>query len=267
MSKHENATKLVNEGRANTVSVANLILLILILVLGLTGQFVPKSILAPATPTPAPVVVQPKADPTPAPAAAPTPAPKPAAPTATVGELKDFYDTLYVKGNKDAKVTILEFSDFQCPFCKRHNNQGTLEQVMEKYGDDVNVMFAHFPLSFHPYAQKASEASECVAEQGGDDAFYAFKKAIFAEDAPTRETIKKVVSAMDGIDADAVEECIDAGTYAKKVADTMAQGRKWGVSGTPGNLVIDNEKGTITKVSGAVPASAFDGPISAILGK
>jgi protein-disulfide isomerase len=179
--------------------------------------------------------------------------------------LQAFYGESYVKGNPDAKVTILEFSDFECPFCKRHDNQGTLEQVIEKYGDDVNVIFSHFPLSFHPLAQKAQEASECIGEQGGSDAFYAFKKAVFAEPKPTREAITKVAGNIEGIDVDAMETCIDEGKYAQKVTDAMNAGRKWGVTGTPGNLVIDNENGTLTKVSGAVPASAFDGPIGTIL--
>lgn len=66
----------------------------------------------------------------------------------------DFLKTAYVQGNKDAPVSIIEFSDVQCPFCQRHTNNETLDMVLEKYGDEVNVIYGHFPLSFHQNAQK-----------------------------------------------------------------------------------------------------------------
>ncbi|USN56137.1 MAG: thioredoxin domain-containing protein [Candidatus Peribacteria bacterium] len=149
-------------------------------------------------------------------AAAPTaptaaaPAPAPAATKIDTTELASFYEKNYIDGPADAKVTIIEFSDFECPFCKRHATQGTVDQVKDKYEGDVNVVFAHFPLNFHPLAQKAGEAAECVASQGGAEAFYAFKKAIYAEDKPTRENIAKVVATIPGVDAAEVETCIDA---------------------------------------------------------
>ena len=107
----------------------------------------------PAAAAPAPAAAKP--------AAAPAPA---AASKMDLKELQAFYDSSYIEGNKDAKVTVIEFSDVECPFCQRHNNNGTLDTVMEKYGDDVNVIFAHFPLSFHATAQKAGEALECAGK-------------------------------------------------------------------------------------------------------
>lgn len=124
------------------------------------------------------------------------------------------------------------------------------------------MVYTHFPLNFHPLAQKAGEAAECVGEQGGSEAYYAFKTALFQEAKPTREAIAKVVEGLDGIDGAAVETCIDDGTYAQKVTDAMAFGRKLGVTGTPGNIVMNNETGEYEKVSGAVPATAFDSVIS-----
>lgn len=251
-----------------------MILLIILLVLGLTGTFGWGVSVGWESLTKADVVDAVKialkdtpvvADPTPTPTPTPT-KPKPVAPTSIdTKELMAFYKTAYVKWPKDAKVTIIEFSDFQCPFCKRHATSGTLDQVMEKYGDDVNIVFGHFPLGFHQFAQKAAEAGECVAAQGGADAFYAFKKGIFAEDQPDQAAIEKVAAAIDGIDVEKVKACITNGDSVQKVKDQMNFGRKLGVTGTPGNIVMNNETGKFVKVSGAVPASAFDASVSEML--
>ncbi len=74
------------------------------------------------------------------------------------------HDKGYVTGSGSAKVKLVEFSDFQCPFCARA--YPTMKAIMEKYGDKVSLEYRHYPLSFHPYAQKAAEASECAGEQG-----------------------------------------------------------------------------------------------------
>lgn len=252
---------------SNTLQIVTLVGVVLTLALGLAGNFAGVSKEDVTEIVKAEIAGNDNAA---APAAQPAqPAQPAAAPAAVtkieVAELEDFYADSYVQGDKNAKVTIIEFSDFECPFCKRHDNAGTVEQVMEKYGDDVNVVFSHFPLSFHPLAQKAQEAAECVGEQGGDEAFYAFKKALFAQPSPTREAIKTVVAGINGVDAAEVETCIDAGTFAQKVTDMMNFGRKLGVTGTPGNIVMNNETGEFTKVSGAVPVDMFTAPVDQYL--
>src|SRR3989338_3572308 len=78
----------------------------------------------------------------------------------------------HIRGNPDAKVSVIEYSDFECPFCKRHHP--TMTQIMDAYGDDVNWVYRHYPLSFHPNAEPSALASECVAEIGGNDAFWGF---------------------------------------------------------------------------------------------
>lgn len=160
---------------------------------------------------------------------------------------------------------MIEFSDVQCPFCQRHVNNGTLDQVAEKYGDDVNVIFAHFPLSFHANAQKAGEAIECAGKIGGAEKFFAFKKAYFAAGGDSSMAIAEKAATEVGLDAAAMMECVDGGEFAQKVKDHMAFGQGMGVTGTPGNIVINNETLDTTKISGAVPATAFDAAISAIV--
>lgn len=243
----------------NVLSILTFVGVIAILLLGVTGKFagwatLTKADIADAVKANMPAAVAPTAQPQPA---QPQPAPAPEVTKVDLGELKAFYDTAVIDGEADAKVTVIEFSDVECPFCQRHTNNGTLDAVKTKYEGKVNTVFAHFPLSFHPNAQKAGEAIECAGKLGGDEKFMSFKKAIFAKGGqPTLAVIEEVAKA-DGLDATQMMACVNGGEFAQKVADQMAFGRKLGVTGTPGNIVMNNETGEFVKVSGAVPADAF----------
>lgn len=248
------------DNNQNMMWIFTFIVALATLVFGLLGYFVPADMAAPVAE--APVVVAP----TPAPTPAPAPAPQPAAPTSiAISEFNAFLETAYVDGNKDAKVSVIEFSDVECPFCQRHVNNGTLDQVNEKYGDDVNVIYAHFPLSFHPNAQKAWEAIECAGDLEGEEAFFAYKKALFAKGGKPTLDVLETVATEQGYDAAAFMECVNGGEFAQKVQAQMAFGRKMGVTWTPGNIVMNTENGEFTKVSGAVPAAAFDPAINQYL--
>ena len=197
---------------------------------------------------------------------APTPPPAPSAPSAPPAAVtaRD-----HVRGNSKAPVTIIEYSDFECPFCKRH--APTMEQVLETYKDDVNFVYRHFPLSFHPNAQKLAEASECAAELGGNDGFWKYHDEIFnsteanaSQATPERfaEVAKKI-----GVNEAKFKSCIDSGKYAKYIADQMQSGIDAGVQGTPGNFIINNKTDEVKEISGAVPFSSFQSAIDAVLGK
>ena len=268
MTEHAqtHSTHTPKASNADTLGIVQIVLLVVILLLGLTGNFggvssdqIKSAVTSALKEFDFPKTAAPAAA-APAAAAAPQPA---AASKIDKAELEAFYKTAYVLGPKDAKVTIIEFSDFECPFCKRHANNGTLDTVLKTYEGKVNIIFAHFPLGFDPLAQKAGEAAECVGKQGGAEAYYAFKKALYNEEKPTREAIKKVTATIKGVDAAAVETCIDGGEFASKVAANMQFGQKLGVSGTPGNIVMNNDTGEFQKVSGAVPATSFDAAVSA----
>ncbi|MSR87368.1 DsbA family protein [Candidatus Peribacteria bacterium] len=173
----------------------------------------------------------------------------------------------HVRGNAKAKITVIEYSDFECPFCKRH--APTIDGLLAKYKNDVNVVFRHFPLSFHQNAQKEAEASECVAELGGNDAFWKFHDAIFE-----RSTVGGTGFALDklaplakefGVDEAKFTACLDSDKYAQYVTDQMNEGIKAGVQGTPGNFVINNDTKEVKNISGAVPASTFEGIIDGML--
>lgn len=146
----------------------------------------------------------------------------------------------------DGVVTIVEYSDFECPFCARA--LPTLEQVKNTYGDMVVIEYKHFPLSFHPNAQKAAEASECARDQGE---FWPYHDILFAnQDALTVPDLKGYAADL-GLDTNTFNSCLDSGEKAGIVAADMAEGRAFGVTGTPafnigGELLV-----------GAQPFSAF----------
>lgn len=180
--------------------------------------------------------------------------------------LADFYGSVFIDGNASAPISLIEFSDFQCPFCQRFSNAETLQQVRETYGDDkVNIVFAHFPLGFHANAQKAAESYECVWSLHWKDAALQFKKKYFA--AWWDASLANAENILTGLwyDVWPVMACVEAWTMYDRVQQHMKVGMLLGISGTPWTLVVDNKTWDFVKVSGAVPASSFDVPINNIL--
>ena len=170
---------------------------------------------------------------------------------------KDLY-----RGNKDAKVVMIEYSDFECPFCNRFHP--TMLEVMEKYGDEVAWVYRHFPLSFHPNAAPLAEASECVAAYGGLEAFWKFTDEVYEKMADGSiygsDTTKKTVTVdmmvslaqTAGANANQVRNCITSEEMSQKVIDSQTGGTKAGITGTPGTIII-SEKGGFEIVPGALP--------------
>lgn len=169
-------------------------------------------------------------------------------------------DRDYVRGNRDAKISVIEYSDFECPFCVRHHP--TMVSLMETAGDDVNWVYRHFPLSFHPTAQKAAEASECVGELGGNDKFWEYADLLFSQGSDLALLADKAEAV--GVDRAAFQTCLDSGKYAQYISDSMQSGSASGVNGTPGNIVINNETGDTRIVSGAQPLASFTAAIDAL---
>lgn len=146
-------------------------------------------------------------------------------------------------GPENAPVTIVEFSDFECPFCSRVNP--TLEQVKKSYPDQVRIVFRQFPLAMHANAQKAAEASLCAEDQGK---FWEMHDWMFANQKSLGiDSLKEQAVAMDGVDGDTFAQCLDSDKYAEQVATDMREGSQAGVSGTPA-MFINGQM-----VSGAVP--------------
>lgn len=165
-----------------------------------------------------------------------------------------------VSGPADAWVTIVVFSDFQCPFCG--SVQPTLASVIPSYGADVRMVFKNFPLtSIHPFARPAALGAECAHAQGRfwqfHDALFAQQGAVFGAADPLAAMAG--VATQAGLDLTAWQACrTDAATDALVVAD-MALGARWGITGTP-SFVVNGKL-----VVGSQPAATFKAAIDAAL--
>jgi protein-disulfide isomerase len=132
-------------------------------------------------------------------------------------------------GPEDAPVTIVEFSDFECPYCLRIHP--TLKQVMENYEGQVRLVFRQFPLNnIHPSAQKAAEASLCADEQGS---FWEMHDAMFDNPSHLHIADLKRYAAEIGLEEETFATCLDSGKYAATVTADLNAGRTLGVTGTP----------------------------------
>jgi protein-disulfide isomerase len=150
------------------------------------------------------------------------------------------------RGNPKAPVTILEFSDFQCPYCVRA--RPVVQQVREAYGDKVRFAFRHFPLDFHAQAQKAGEATACAGEQ---EKFWEMHDLLWESPSKLQVADLKAHAAGLGLDGAAFGACLDSGRHASLVERDLAAGQGYGVSGTPAFFVNGRP------LVGAQPFAAF----------
>lgn len=160
-------------------------------------------------------------------------------------------------GPNDAKVTLVEFSDFFCPFCQRVSP--TIDQLMENYKGKIRRVFRHYPLAFHQGADKVHEASECAHEQGK---FWEFYHKVFSEPSAVRDQAGILNAGKSiGLNEKQFEECLTSGKYKETVQKEIARGSEAGVRGTPAVFV----NGTL--VSGAQPYDNFDHLVKEEMGK
>jgi protein-disulfide isomerase len=167
-----------------------------------------------------------------------------------------------VQGAADAPVTIVEYSDFQCPYCARYSSE-TYPQIREQYIDtgQVRYIFRHFPLQFHSEALPAAQAAECAGEQGK---FWEMHDVLFenqAEWAGNAEPVAIFVDLAEGLGLDGAEfeACLTSDKYAAKVQEDMAEGAAEGVTGTPAFRING------VALSGAQPIAAFQEQIDYFL--
>lgn len=176
----------------------------------------------------------------------------------------ELVDTDHVRGDASAPVTIVEYSDFECPYCQ--NFHSTLQQAMEQYSGQVKWVYRHYPLSFHPTAQMQAEASECAAELGGGDMFWTYADLLFEQSETATEDSLTVIAKAQGIDEQAFRTCLTDGRYAEKVQADLSEGTNVGVTGTPGNIIIAAD-GSQSLISGAIPYDALAALIDEALAK
>ena len=152
------------------------------------------------------------------------------------------------RGPENAPVTIVEFSDFQCPYCGRE--YPVVERLMKEYDGKVRLVFRHFPLEFHPFAQKAAEAGACAADQGGEK-FWKLHDRMFTNQQKLAVDDLKGYAKELGLDSSRFEKCLDSGEKRALVEADEKAGQEAGVSGTPAFFV----NGVF--INGAVPYEQF----------
>lgn len=141
----------------------------------------------------------------------------------------------HVLGPENAKVTIVEFSDFECPVCGRGYTM--MKQVLEEYKDQIRFVYKHYPLSFHQNAQVAAEAAECAGAQGK---FWQMHDQIFENQKQlSKQNLKQWAKDL-GLNTTKFNKCLDTNAMADKVNTDMQTGSNYGVSGTPA-FFINNQ--------------------------
>jgi protein-disulfide isomerase len=151
-----------------------------------------------------------------------------------------------MRGNPKAPVTIVEFSDFQCPYCVR--SRPTVKRVREAYGDQLRWVFRHYPLDFHPLAEKAGEAAACAGEQGK---FWEMHDRLWENNDKLQVPDLKAHAQALGLDSTRFASCLDSGRHQGLVESDLEAGQGYGVSGTPAFFVNGRP------LVGAQPFEAF----------
>lgn len=204
----------------------------------------------------------------------PTPTPTPAAPTPvaqggvqpeavdTTSKIDPVTDKDYIKGSINAPVKIVEYSDFECPFCKRHHD--TVKTVFDKLGgENIAWVFRNFPLEqLHPVkAMAAAVGAECAGELGGNDAFWKFTDGYFANtlsgNRTDTDTLIPKLGAEAGLNSQAFTSCLTSGRHDARIQAQIADAIETGGRGTPWSVII-GPTGKTYPVNGALPASAIE---------
>lgn len=172
-----------------------------------------------------------------------------------------------VKGEKNAKLTLMEFSDYQCPFCKRYA-EGALPEIDREYiaTGKLRYVFRDFPLeAIHKQAQKAAEAAHCAGDQGK---YWEMHDRLFAKQRELGPERLLEHAQSIGLDAEPFKQCLDGGKYTEKVRNDIAEGQKLGISGTP-TLLLGLSDGAkvkdVKKMVGAQPFALFKQEIDKLL--
>lgn len=177
-------------------------------------------------------------------------------------------DKDHIRGDPQAPISLVEYSDFECPFCKRFHPSAT--QLIKDNPGKVNWVYRHFPLSFHnPGAQKEAEAAECASTLGGEEAFWRYADLIYARTTsngkgfPIDNLVPLAVEI--GLDEERFQSCLDSGEMRRRVQDDIENGIVSGITGTPGNIFINNQTGQVIPASGALPVERLQPIVDQLL--
>lgn len=175
----------------------------------------------------------------------------------------------YVKWNKKAKITWLEYSDLECPYCAKQHNSTLEKNLFLKYDKNINKIFNHFPLDIHKNAQKWWELLECVSEQKETDWFYLTLDKSYAKynnNNFSLDGLKEIVIKELWVNKSKLETCLNENKYSEKVKKQMEMWiNLFNITWTPWNILINNETGEFQVFSGAYPQEYFEQTIDKML--
>jgi protein-disulfide isomerase len=161
----------------------------------------------------------------------------------------------YIKGPETATINIIEYSDYQCPYCSKHWD--TLMNILKKYPEKVNLVHRHLPLSFHdPIATKQAIASECAGELGGNESFWKLSDIFYREQSENLDIENKLKEI--NISLEDYQNCKENSEILKRVKEDSKEANLLGINGTPGNLLINKETNDYDFIGGAYPESRFE---------
>ncbi|MDR2541207.1 MAG: thioredoxin domain-containing protein [Candidatus Peribacteria bacterium] len=164
-----------------------------------------------------------------------------------------------IKGDENADITIIEFADANCSYCKRQIGQDkTVQTILASY-PNVNLIYKNMPVLG---SINEAQIIECFGENNPSK-YYDFIDAVYSNNAGL-ENLYTIATSL-GADAEAIKSCLGKGTYKAAVDAQMAEGQSFGITGTPSSVIINNANGEYKLIEGAYPASSFESAINELL--
>jgi protein-disulfide isomerase len=184
-----------------------------------------------------------------------------------LGEVdKPDFDNDHVLGDKSAKFALIEYSDYQCPFCQAFHP--TAQKALDEYGGKLVWVFRHFPLEqIHPQAKPTAIASECVAKLAGNEAFWKFSDKMFVNSNSLTDKLRKDTAIELGVNGAQFDSCLTDKATEALVKKDLDSGAKAGIRGTPGNVLMNLETGEVQSLPGAVPFETLKAAIDGMMNK
>ncbi len=173
-------------------------------------------------------------------------------------KLQFIKDTSYIKGNKNSKITFIQYSNLECQFCSKLYNDGIVDNLIKKYGNNLNIIFNHFILPFNEDAQMGAEILECVGEEKWTEAFYSLIKKSFFDQTFTKNYLIEQAGTL-WINKAIIDKCLDNSKYKEKIKEQID---KWinifRITWAPSNVLINNDTLEYEIIFGSYPISEFE---------
>lgn len=182
-------------------------------------------------------------------------------------EVKPVNQNEHILNGAMAELYVIEYSDFECPFCKVFHN--TMHQVVAAYGDKVAWVYRQFPIpSLHSRAMNESEASECVAELGGNAAFWSFADKLFSTTQSNNSLDPAqlpILAQSVGVSTESFNTCLNSNKYEEAMKQSMQEAYEAGARGTPYSVIVDRDNDIKAIVNGSEPIDMIKAKIDAAL--